>query len=116
MKTQELTIKGELFDEFNNNVDSAMKLLINRMISTRINKGAVSAKIGIEIKEYIDDNGEVVRMPEISYSIGMGMSEKDTLKGNIQRGLMLKRAACGKLLIGSDQISMDEIMEEGGQV
>ena len=111
MKTQELTIKGELFDEFNNNVDSAMKLLINRMISTRINKGAVSAKIGIEIKEYIDDNGEVVRMPEISYSIGMGMSEKDSMKGNMQRGLILQRGPTGRLTIGSQQVSMDELME-----
>ena len=115
MKPQELTINGELFDETRNNLDTAMKILINRMISTGIKKGAVSLKVGIELKEIINDSGEVIRMPDISYSVGMGMTEKDTMKGNIQRGLMLKRAACGKLLIGSEQISMDEIMEDGGQ-
>ena len=112
MQQQELTINGELFEEFRNNIDAAMKILVNRMLSTKINKGSVSAKISIEIKEIIDDNGEFVRMPDISYSIGMGMSEKDSIKGSLQRGLILGRGPCGKLMIGSEQISMDELMEE----
>lgn len=111
MKTQALTIEGELFDEFRKNMDASMLILLNRMISTRITKGAVTAKIGIEIKEYSDDNGEIVRMPEISYSIGMGMSEKDSMKGSLQRGLYLKRGATGHLMIGTEQISMDEVLE-----
>lgn len=111
MKPQELSINGELFEETRNNLDTDMKILINRMISTRINKGAVSLKIGIEIKDIVNDDGEVVRMPEINYSIGMGMTEKDTMKGNLQRGLMLKRSPCGNLFVASDQISMDELME-----
>lgn len=111
MKSQELVIEGELFDEFRGNLNAAMRILINRMIGTKIMKGAVSAKIGIEIKEFVDDNGEIVRMPEINYSIGMGMSEKDSMKGNMQRGLILKRTSSGGLLVGSDQISMDELME-----
>lgn len=111
MKPQELVIEGELFDEFRGNLNAAMRILINRMIGTKIMKGAVSAKIGIEIKEFVDDNGEIVRMPEINYSIGMGMSEKDSMKGNMQRGLILKRTSSGGLLVGSDQISMDELME-----
>lgn len=88
-----------------------MKILVNRMISTRINKGTVSLKIGIEIKDIINDDGEVIRMPEISYNIGMGMTEKDSMKGNLQRGLMLKRSSCGKLFVSTEQISMDELME-----
>lgn len=111
MRQQELTINGELFEEFRNNIDMAMKILINRMLSTKIHKGTVSAKIGIEIKEIIDDNGEIVRMPDITYSIGMGMSEKDSMKGNLQRGLVLKHGPCGLLMIGTEQISMDELME-----
>ena len=111
MKPQELTISGELFEETRNNLDAALKILINRMISTKINKGAVSLKIGIEIKEIIDESGEVVRMPEITYNIGMGMSEKDSMKGNLKRGMMLKRSPCGSLFLTSDQISMDELME-----
>ena len=111
MKPQELSINGELFEETRNNLDTAMKILINRMISTRINKGTVSLKIGIEIKDIINDDGEVIRMPEISYNIGMGMTEKDSLKGNLQRGLMLKRSSCGKLFVSTEQISMDELME-----
>ena len=115
MKPQELTISSELFDETRNNLDAAMKILLNRMISTKISKGAVSLKIGIEIKEIIDDNGEVIRMPEIAYNIGMGMSEKDSMKGNLKRGLMLKRSPCGSLFLTSDQISMDDLLnaEEG---
>lgn len=113
MKQAELTINGELFEEFRNNIDAGMKILINRMLSTKINKGSVSAKIGIEIKEIIDDNGEIVRMPDISYSIGMGMSEKDSMKGNLQKGLILGRGPCGLLTIGTEQISIDELMEGG---
>ena len=112
MKTQELTINGEIFDELRTNIDVAMKILINRMISTRIDKGSVNAKITINMKEFIDDNGEIVRMPEIDYSIGMSMSEKDSMKGNVQRGLILQRCTAGRLMIGSQQVSMDELMEE----
>ena len=61
MKPQELTINGELFEEFRNNLDTAMKILINRMITTRIGKGTVNAKITINMKEFIDDSGELVR-------------------------------------------------------
>ena len=113
MKPQELTINGELFEETRNNLDMAMKILINRMISTGIKKGAVSLKVGIELKEIINDSGEVIRMPDISYSVGMGMTEKDTLKGNLQRGLIMKRSPCGKLMVSTEQISMDELIREG---
>ena len=111
MKPQELSINGELFDETRNNLDTAMKILINRMISTGIKKGAVSLKVGIELKEIINDSGEVIRMPDISYSVGMGMTEKDTLKGNLQRGLIMKRSPCGRLMVSTEQISMDELTE-----
>lgn len=111
MKPQELTISGELFEEFRNNFDMAMKILVNRMITTRIGKGTVNAKITINMKEFVDDNGEVVRMPEMDFGIGMGMSEKDSMKGKLHRGLILKRGASGRLLVGTDQISMDELME-----
>ena len=111
MKPQELTINGELFEETRNNLDMSMKILINRMISTGIKKGAVSLKVGIELKEIINDSGEVIRMPDISYSVGMGMTEKDTLKGNLQRDLIMKRSPCGKLMVSTEQISMDELTE-----
>lgn len=111
MKPQELTINGELFEETRNNLDTAMKILINRMISTGIKKGTVSLKVGIELKEIINDSGEVIRMPDIIYSVGMGMTEKDTLKGNLQRGLIMKRSPCGRLMVSTEQISMDELTE-----
>ena len=111
MKPQELSINGELFEETRNNLDTAMKILINRMISTGIKKGAVSLKVGIELKEIINDSGEVIRMPDISYSVGMGMTEKDTMKGNLQRGLIMKRSPCGRLMVSTEQISMDELTE-----
>lgn len=115
MKTQELTINGEMFDELRTNIDVAMRILINRMITARIDKGSVSAKISITMKEIIDDNGQVVRMPEIDYSIGMGMSERESIKGSMQRGLILYRCPAGLLKIGSQQMSMDELMKEGAE-
>ena len=71
----------------------------------------MSLKLSIELKEIINDSGEVIRMPDISYSVGMGMTEKDTLKGNLQRGLIMKRSPCGKLMVSTEQISMDELTE-----
>ena len=115
MKTQALTINGEMFEELRTNIDVAMKILINRMITARIDKGNVSAKISITLKEIIDDNGEIVRMPELDYTIGMGMSEKESIKGSMKRGLILQRCPAGRLMIGSQQVSMDELMEEGAE-
>ena len=111
MKPQELSINGELFEETRDNMDTTIRMLIARMISTGIKKGTVSLKLSIELKEIINDSGEVIRMPDISYSVGMGMTEKDTLKGNLQRGLIMKRSPCGKLMVSTEQISMDELTE-----
>ena len=111
MKPQELTIDGELFEDFRNNFDVAMKLLINRMIKTRISKGTVTSRITINMKELIEDGGEVVRRPEIDFGISMSMSEKDSMKGNMRRGLILRQGPSYELLVGTDQISMDELME-----
>lgn len=111
MKPQELTINGELFEETRDNLDTTIRMLIARMISTGIKKGTVSLKLSIELKEYIADGGEIVRMPDISYSVGMGMTEKDTMKGNLHRGMILKRSPCGRLMVSTEQISMDELTE-----
>lgn len=112
MKPQELSINGELFEETRDNIDTTIRMLIARMISTGIKKGTVSLKLSIELKEYIADGGEIVRMPDISYSVGMGMTEKDTMKGNLHRGMILKRSECGRLMVIPDQVSMDDVLAE----
>ena len=40
------------------------------------------------------------------------MSEKDTMKGNLHRGMILKRSECGRLMVIPDQVSMDDVLAE----
>ena len=111
MEQEALTINGDLFNELRISIDFAMKLLINRMMETKIREGTVSAKIGIKLDEVTNEDGEIVRMPSFSYSIGMGMTEKESFKGALRRDLIMTRKD-GRLMIGTNQVTMDEIMGE----
>lgn len=111
MEQEALTINGELFKELRISMNFALNILINRMMETKIGAGTVTAKIGIKLDEATNEDGEIVRMPSFSYSIGMGMAEKESFKGNLRRDLIMTRKD-GRLMIGTNQVTMDEILEE----
>ena len=115
MKPQALKLESEIFGELRGGIDACLNILVCQMLQKGINAGSVTAKIGIEIKEDVTEDGEVIRRPDIKFSVGYGMNAKDSIKGNVQKGLILQRDDQGKILIATQQIGMDELIGEGEQ-
>lgn len=114
MKMQPLSISGDIFRELRQNIDGTLQMLVRRMISTRIDQGTVTAKIGIEIVGAADaGTGEIQDMPKITFNVTMAMSQKEGIKGAVPLGIFLKRDdETGILMIGDNQVSMDEIIQQ----
>lgn len=113
MKMQPLSINGEIFRELRQNIDGTLQLLVRRMMSTGIEQGSVTAKIGIELVDAADaGTGEILDMPKISFNVTMAMSQREGIKGAVPMGTFLKRdEASGILMIGDNQVSMDEMIQ-----
>ena len=111
MKPQELKLESEIFKGLRDGMDACMNILVCQMLKKDIRAGNVTARIGIEISEGVTSAGELIRMPDIKYSIGYSMNAKDSVKGDVEKGLILQRDAKGKILVASEQIGMDEIMD-----
>ena len=111
MKPQELKLESEIFKGLRDGIDACLNILVCQMLKKGINAGNVTARIGIEISESLTNAGEVVRTPDIRYSIGYSMNAKDSVKGDVEKGLILQRDEKGKILVASEQIGMDELME-----
>lgn len=111
MKPQELKLDSEIFAGLRGGIDACLNILVCQMLQKGINAGNVTARIGIEIKEFATEDGEIIREPDIKYSVSYGMSAKDNIKGDVQKGLILRRNREGKILIASEQIGMDELMD-----
>ena len=113
MKPQELNLESEVFDEFRTNLSAAINIVVNQMISRRMESGTVSAKIGIKIHKVTNsETGEIHIMPEFAPVINMKIGAKDNLKLATQAGMILKQSGCGKNFVGSNQVSIDELMKD----
>ena len=91
MKPQELTLDCELFNEFREAMDKAIKNCMRQMVSKRLNTGTISGKIEITLTEGADENGEVIFHPEKKV------------------GIIMKCSPDG-FVVGTDQVTMDELI------
>lgn len=111
MKAQELNIDCEVFDDFREKLTGAINLVLDQLIAKGLSGGSVNAKIDIAIRQDTDtDTGEIIRMPEFEPKITMKIGAKGTVKCIKQEGMILKKALCGRNIVGSNQISMDELL------
>ena len=110
MKPQELGLESEIFDEFRTVLSSAIRNTVRELIERDLAIGTVSTKIRIELKREIDNDGVVTLMPEISSDIGSKIGASGKMKLGDQKGLILKTGKNGELIIGTNQISIDEML------
>ena len=71
MKPQELGLNCEALDEFRQSVDTALKILIDRMTEKDMETGTVTAKIKISVHTEMQDNGNQVRIVKMEPDVGL---------------------------------------------
>lgn len=112
MKPQELNLDCELFAEFRQALDAAVKIILIRMMEKGLDSGSITGKLDITLRTFTTDEGEVKYMPEIQPDVQMKIGTKAKLDCTKQNGFLAKRNGNG-IVIGTDQITMDELIAGG---
>ena len=113
MKPQRLNLESEALEEFRQSLSAALEIVTCQLVRRRLNKGTVSAKVAITIEERADDKtGEIYYQMELEPNVSMKVGASDSLKCG-KRSAIMKQDNDGRPMIASEQIGMDEIMQEG---
>lgn len=111
MKAHELDIDSIVFAEMRMKLNDMIDRTVRTMKSKGLTEGAVSVKIKIGMMECVDENGEVhttaIFEPKVTSKVGS--SEEDKCGGT---GGRITIGNDGKVLIGSEQVTMDELMDD----
>ena len=110
MKPQSFDLDSEIFDEFRNVLSIVIRNTAAELIERNLEKGTISAKIAIKMKREADEDGVLTLMPEISSDIGSKIGTSGKMKLSDQKGLIMEKGLNGELIIGTNQISIDEFL------
>lgn len=114
MKPQELNLDSELFEDFRNKVNLAINVLMREMIVKGWAGGKISANIGIEMKSHVTDEGEILYMPTIKPDVKIKIESKANIECEKQEGFIVKQDGANGFVVGTNQITMDELLKEKG--
>ena len=111
MKQHELNLDSNVFDRLRYRLSNEISETVREMMEKDLSEGTVTAKIKVGVIQAADENGEVHRTvvfePKVTSKIGKTSEEKVGATGG-----RLTIAENGDLLIGNEQVSMDELMEK----
>ena len=113
MKPQELTLESDVFNGLRISMNEAIRIVMKSLIEKDLYHGSVTAKIDIMLKEETDENtGERCLMPAFFPEVSFEIKNKDKIKCVPEAGMYLKKGPMGQLIIGTNQITMDELIAE----
>ncbi len=113
MKAQELTIDSEVFKDTKFIFDDAISHLLRNMIRKDLSEGKLTLTVKITSANIINQETgaseqRMIFEPKINIKIG----EKADAKCPITGGLLAEIDKNGNVLVGSNQIDIDELMNE----
>ena len=111
MKPQELNIDSPVFTGMLLNLGNEINNTIKAMVEKDLGEGSVTLKLKIGIMHSYDEDGTILNTvildPRLKSNIGR--SREDKLNPKAGRIEINKD---GKIIIGTNQIDMDELLEE----
>ena len=110
MKPQELSLQCEALEEFVMNLDEALKITAKAMMRKKMQCGTVNAKIDIVIQEVTNTDGEVFKILSIKPGVSMKIGSKEKMELAERNGLYVKQDENGVPIVGSSQVSIDELI------
>ena len=112
MKPQPMTLDSEIFNEFRGMLDAAIRSTLNQMTDREIKGGKICATIDIKMASSVDnDTGEIVYTPQLEPKININIGSKDDYKMLKQYGFIMKDDGKGGYVIGTNQIDMNELLD-----
>ena len=107
----ELSIDNPILMGAKASLDTCLKAMVGRAISTGSMEGTATLKISMEIEDgVIEETGEVVRQPVIKFKAGWSVPIKESEEGKLPHGSQLVRNPEGNWCLINNQVSMDELM------
>lgn len=114
MKPQRINIDSEVMEEFRNSLSAALEIVTCQLTRRKLNEGKVSASVKIKIEERADDKtGEVYYTMELEPKVAMKIGACDDMVLGKRCGIIMKQDYQGRPLIASEQITMEDIQQEG---
>lgn len=111
MNHHEFGLESEILEEFRENLSRALRVVGQQLIDKKMPGGTVTATIGIALEEQTDQKtGEIYYDIEVTPNIKIKIGAKGTVDCDPKKGLLM-RDKYRNLVIASNQISMDEILE-----
>ena len=112
MKPQKMDLNCELFDDFRIALDNAIRNILDQMIEKGLDSGSITGKLDITLRTAVSETtGEVMYLPEIEPKVTMSIGTKAKMDCIKQMGFLAKLSEHG-VVIGTDQVTMDELLEE----
>ena len=110
----ELSIDNPVLMSAKASLDTCLRTMVSKAVSTGSFEGSVTLKISMEIEEkLIEQTGEWVREPVIKFKAGWSVPIKENEEGKLPAGHQLVRNPDGEWCLINNQISMDEMI--GGE-
>ena len=111
MKAHELDLDSIVFAELRAKLNATIEYTVRQMKEKGLAEGQVSAKIKIGMISGTDENGEIhttaVFEPKVTSRIGSSAEDKcGATGGRITIGID------GSVIVGSEQVTMDELMDD----
>lgn len=114
MKPQRLNLESEALEEFRANFDDALERLCEQIVKKKLRRGVVSAKVAITLTEKADkETGEIYYKMEIEPDVKRKLSADYTIPCGRKDGIIMQMDPHGRPTIADEQISMDDLMQEG---
>lgn len=114
MKPQRISLESEVLEEFRDKLNAALEIVTCQLVRRKLYEGVVSASVRIEVEERADDKtGEVYYSMNLEPKVKIKIGASDDMKCVKRGGIIMKQDYQGRPLIASEQISMDEIKQEG---
>ena len=110
----ELSIDNPVLMSAKASLDSCLRKMVSKAVSTGRFEGSVTLKISMEIEEkLIEQTGEWVREPVIKFKAGWSVQIKENEEGKLPAGNQLVRNPDGEWCLISNQVRIEELM--GGE-
>ena len=110
----ELSIDNPVLMSAKASLDTCLRAMVSKAVSTGSMEGKASLTISMEIEDgVIEETGEVVRQPVIKFKAGWSVPIKENEEGKLPAGNQLVRNPDGEWCLISNKVSMEELM--GGE-
>ena len=110
----ELSIDNPVLMGAKASLDSCLKMMVSKAISTGSLEGSATLRISMEIEDgLIEQTGEIVKQPAIKFKAGWSVPIKENEEGKLPAGHQLVRNPEGEWCLISNQVRIEELM--GGE-